>query len=318
MKALKVAVVVAIAFSCSKDKDPNTVDSEFQPYVDSFNKEAISRNIDVDEGGLIVGFVDQSEIPNYCGQGTFNPPHVKISETPTCWSSATDINKEILFFHEMGHAVLRRVHINDTLPNGDYKSMMFDGNQFNLYGAQDEQRRNYYLDELFNPGTPAPAWAAKKTNAQSYYSTAFDNNSLGNWFFENNGANITGTVEDGTVKLSGGSNPSEGFAYWAISFNPDSDIPIGSRVVLKVKIRIDAVTGPGVYIALRGNTDQPTVFFQTTQNKITINGTADFKEYSIAQPYFPSAIKSLQIYLILDGKASGSVQFDDVELLILQ
>jgi hypothetical protein len=315
MKILRVAVVVAAAFSCSRDKDPSIIDSAFQPYVDSFNREASSRNVNPNEAGLIVEFVDQSEISEYCGYGTVNPPHVKISRTGTCWTEVTNINKEILLFHEMGHAVLGRAHNNDTLPNGDFKSMMFAGNQFRLYDSHDEQRRKYYLDELFNPLTPAPAWATKKTNAQVYYSSSFDNNSQGNWVFANVDANITGTVVDGSLKLSG-MKTDKGFAYWALSFDP-GNIPVASRLILKVKVKTDGVDGPGVYLALRGDSDQPTAFFQSTQNKIDIGGTTDFNAYSVVQSYFPASIKSVQIYLILDGKSSGSVQFDDLQLVVV-
>jgi len=316
MKILKVAVVVAVAFSCSKDKDPNTIGSAFQPYVDSFNSEASSRNANPNEAGLIAEFVDQSDIGNYCGYGTANPPHVKISRTGTCWTQATDINKEILFFHEMGHAVLGRAHQNDTLPNGNFKSMMFDGNQFGLYDSHDEQRRKYYLDELFNSLTPAPAWATKKTNAQVYYSSSFDDNSQGDWVFENIDANITGTVVDGSLKLSG-IKTDKGFAYWTLSIDPGNDIHVGSRLVLKVKVKTDGVDGPGVFFALRGDSDQPAAFFQTTQSKIEIGGTKDFNAYSVVQPYFPTSIESVRIFLILDGHSSGSVQFDDLQLLVV-
>jgi hypothetical protein len=307
-KILNIAIVVAVAFSCSKDKDPNTIEAEFQPFVDSFNREAASRNRTVNEAGLIVGFVDQSEIQNYCGYGTFDPPHVKISTNANCWSQKTDTDKEILFFHEMGHAVLRRVHINDTLPNGDYKSMMFDGNQFNLYNGNDEQRRKYYLDELFNPGSAAPAWATKKTNPSGFYSTSFDNNTQGDWVFQNNGANIGQAIVDGSLKLQGVKTTS-GFSYWAIFIQPGDQIPVGSRLVLKAKIKTEGVDEPGAYIALRGDSDQPAVFFQTTQNKNPASGTNDFTSYSIAQPYFPS--------LLMDGKSGGTVWFDDIELIVV-
>lgn len=167
-------------------------------------------------------------------------------------------------------------------------------------------------------GHPLHPWAAKKTNAQSYYSNTFDNNSQGDWLFENNGANITGTVEGGSLKLVGGAKANSGFAYWAIVFQPQEEIPIGSRLVLRVKVKTEAVDGPGVYVVLRGDTDQPSAFFQSTQNKITINGSVDFTGHTVAQPYYPAAIKTLQVYFILDGKSSGTVEFDDVELVVLQ
>ncbi|MEI9917395.1 MAG: hypothetical protein WDO14_01165 [Bacteroidota bacterium] len=40
-------------------------------------------------------------------------------------------------FHELGHAMLGRVHTNEMLPDClHYKSMMLDGNQFVVYESQ--------------------------------------------------------------------------------------------------------------------------------------------------------------------------------------
>jgi hypothetical protein len=35
------------------------------------------------------------------------------------------VSKEILMFHELGHAILRRSHDQSVLPNGDYASIMY-------------------------------------------------------------------------------------------------------------------------------------------------------------------------------------------------
>ena len=75
---------------------------------------------------------------------------------------------EVLIFHELGHCVLGRLHQNDYLPNGDPKSLMIQNELdqyacvYDLSGDNDCNnlfKREYYLDELFDPTTPTPDWA---------------------------------------------------------------------------------------------------------------------------------------------------------------
>src|ERR1035437_9451238 len=78
--------------------------------------------------------------------------------------------KEDLIFHELGHGLLKRDHLNLTLENGDWKSIMCGGDKvgtrswnINYKGI----RRNYYIDELFDENTPAPDFSSNMFLADS-------------------------------------------------------------------------------------------------------------------------------------------------------
>lgn len=97
-----------------------------------------------------------------CGYGGHVPareePSIQIATNRGCWDR-TDWDREILVFHELGHALLARGHKDDLLPNGLRASVMYGGNVFGLYSELRSEHRQYYVDELFNPTTALPDWA---------------------------------------------------------------------------------------------------------------------------------------------------------------
>ncbi len=72
-------------------------------------------------------------------------------------------SREILVFHELGHAILKIPnHRDSNLPNGAFKSIMFGTSGWSVNSAfyiNDLTKREYYLDELFDETTPVPDWA---------------------------------------------------------------------------------------------------------------------------------------------------------------
>jgi len=67
----------------------------------------------------------------------------------------------VLVFHELGHAILlRESHRNDRFQSSDYASIMVSESWLlDDFYIQDLTKRAYYIDELFDPATPAPDWA---------------------------------------------------------------------------------------------------------------------------------------------------------------
>jgi hypothetical protein len=316
-----VFLFLTFFFSCSKDEmDPLAeVAPEFRPYLQRFKAEAASRNAHPDYSQLKAEFVEPGSIGGSCGYGDVNPPHVRIVNSDGCWNKITDINKEILFFHELGHSILMRSHNNDTLPNGDFKSMMFGGNQFNLYAESTPERRTYYLDELFSPfSVPVPDWAKAKVNPTPILSDTISAANL--WIHNNASSGNQGMIDHANYASPSHSlaitSPvaSSGFSYWTRTI-PPSQIPVGSRLVLKVKVKLLNVTGPGVYIAFRGDVGTNSGFFVTTEGNVPITGTQGFKEYSVSLMYFPRNISNIFIFLLLDGQSTGTAYFDDVRVV---
>jgi hypothetical protein len=147
------------------------VPSVFEPFVVSFIEEASLRGHTYEINNLIIRY-DATLVPPVCGncnQATVRNDVQKIisvNSRLTCWTNDQEL--EALIFHELGHCFLGRQHLTDTLPNGDPKSIMAPDNNF-LYSPCEYVidnspcnklfKRDYYVDELFDPATPVPDWA---------------------------------------------------------------------------------------------------------------------------------------------------------------
>ena len=65
------------------------------------------------------------------------------------WRRASEMEKEFLVFHELGHCYLGRSHLDEVAQNGNCQSMMNSG-MGNCRINYNSQTRNEYLDELFS------------------------------------------------------------------------------------------------------------------------------------------------------------------------
>jgi hypothetical protein len=151
-----------LVLSCKDDHEYN-VPEDFAVYVKRFENEAAKRNkyFDLQNEGLIIEFADLDK--NRAGLCHYEKP-IRIEIDRTYWkaldgSAGADLMRENLLFHELGHGILNRKHLNTWLDNGDWKSIMCGGDavdnrpwNINYRGF----RRKYYIDELFNESTLAP------------------------------------------------------------------------------------------------------------------------------------------------------------------
>lgn len=97
---------------------------------------------------------------------------------------------------------------------------------------------------------------------------------------------------------------------------PTTNIRVGAKLTLKVKIKTLNVVGQGISIAIRGDKigTKQSVFFKTTQGITTITGNQDFKEYSVSLESYTGDANQIFIFLVFLSKTTGSVYFDDVSL----
>jgi hypothetical protein len=315
-----ISALIFIFNGCKQNSDPAPTPAEIQDdfkiYVDRFITEGSLRGKKVDLSGYKVSYGDT--LKYYCGYSSYDKKQVIIKSD--CWKNVSDLDKEILMFHELGHAYLGRIHNNVLLDNGDYKTMMFNGNQFGLYSENTPEKRKYYLDELFNSSTISPTWATQKNKPIIIFQDSISAKS-NNWQYINtlNSTQI-GELNSSIYSSAGNSlsiratisSPST-FSFWVRSFVPQG-IKQTSKLTLTVKIKLDKVTEGGVAIALRGNDDTKTTFFNSTQGSKKIIGTTGFVEYSVDVPYYIDVTKKVYAFLIMDGQATGTVYFDDITL----
>ena len=152
--------------SCSKSHDYK-VDSAFSDYLQRFENEAATRGhvFNPSKDGLIIEFGDLTD--SAAGLTHYETP-VRIQIDRTYWNAISktagaDMMKEDLLFHELGHALLGRKHLNTTLENGDWKSIMCGGDKVNNRSWNINyrgERRKYYLDELFDESTKSPDFSS--------------------------------------------------------------------------------------------------------------------------------------------------------------
>ena len=203
VRLLVFCSVALFFFSCRKKDEPRSVDPALEPYLNLFLKEGEKRGKTIDikrDGGIILEFANLT--PPTIGLCYRTLP-VRVQIDRTYWkdteSSANKENlREDVVFHELGHGFLGRGHRNDSLPNNEWTSMMcgepeVNGRNWavNFHGY----RKNYYLDELFNMGTPVPDWSKPAT---------FDGNKGYLWDSEDYSFSSSSTEIDRTLTIKKG------------------------------------------------------------------------------------------------------------------
>ena len=147
-----------------------SVPEAVEPFMKTFREEAQKRGSSVSTANLIIEF-GTPQGQDVCGQCTLETgktPRILLNNNSFCWQQANEQERECLLFHELGHCLLKRLHKTDKFPDGAFTSLMNPDNvdvyatcRYPIGGEECDKRprRNYYIDELFDPATPTPAWA---------------------------------------------------------------------------------------------------------------------------------------------------------------
>jgi hypothetical protein len=105
---------------------PGVVATDFQPYVNQFQADALANNVSVTvltgiafgDTSQVVGDSVESQVVGFCDYGL---NQITIQEA--YWNSASTLEKKLLIYHELGHCVLQRAHLN-TMENYSYCNEM--------------------------------------------------------------------------------------------------------------------------------------------------------------------------------------------------
>ncbi|MBP6230835.1 MAG: hypothetical protein KA397_04170 [Paludibacteraceae bacterium] len=141
------------------------VPADFAPYVDKFKADAKRYGHNFDNKGLIVRFANLDN--NIAGLAYYKRNPVLIEIDADYWSTAGKAKnahdiKEDLIFHELGHGLLKRMHNNTVLQNGDWKTMMCGDELPNDRSSNINYRgfrKEYYIEELFTNMNEVPEWS---------------------------------------------------------------------------------------------------------------------------------------------------------------
>jgi len=147
------ATMVLSAVSCNKeDEVVYFVDGSLSEYFDRFVAEGVLRGVPVDFGAEPVnGYIRVITAPNVIGQCAHQEgePNTVIVDK-YYWDNADDLEREFLVFHELGHCVLGRDHLDDADAQGNCISMMTSGTGLCRI-RYTQVNRESMLDELFHP-----------------------------------------------------------------------------------------------------------------------------------------------------------------------
>lgn len=160
--------IAALFLSCQENTRQDIgattyeVDPVFEPYVQEFIQEGAKRGQDIDfsDTGLKVEFSDQA-LEDAAGFCYLNRHHIVIDKSR--WFSFSESFRSYLLFHELGHCELDQLHRNDKFENNIWKSIMrgspFSGLERRIPVPYYGFRKEYYIDELFDPSIPEPDWS---------------------------------------------------------------------------------------------------------------------------------------------------------------
>lgn len=150
-----IFLLVSLTTACDSGKEnftvvENYIDPELQEYFDSFKAEAAKYDIKVDYEALRVdGYIRNINERGVAGQcQTFEDGLNAVIISPNYWNRIEGLQREFLVYHELGHCILDRVHIDDANPDGTCKSMMHSGNDQCVLNYS-RRTKDEFLKELF-------------------------------------------------------------------------------------------------------------------------------------------------------------------------
>lgn len=124
-------VLGVIVSSCTKKVDGVPIDEELIPYYESFKAEAALRGVVFDNSvAQIEGYIQNipdSGVLGACKRNAENEDNPQIFLDKPYWRSATNLEREYVMFHELGHCFLNLSHDNAQDDKGDCLSIMASG-----------------------------------------------------------------------------------------------------------------------------------------------------------------------------------------------
>jgi hypothetical protein len=329
-----------ISCETTEDPTPSPEQEDFpdlQIFLDRFEDEAKLRGFNIDLSGMDVAYVDEIRISQnevYCGIGYIRHPQtgkrtVLISKSASCdWANKTDLQRENLFFHEMGHAFLNLQHDNALKCNGKPLSMMtIEFDNFTIYKENEPELRKYYLDELFD--RLAANEQCINFGQDFQQDPVFFKNDLDDplWRFSN---------DNGKYQISRGKHENSGIPYLGIASDGNGEntgyiykqlempnIPEGATVILRTKVNAENLQGPGVAIAMRvydtiigstGATTNESNLLTTEPNPV--NGELKDHILELRLPNFTRRTIIMIPFAVMMPGTTGEAFFDDFEILV--
>lgn len=150
---LFLCLLIVLGSSCANKVDGVRMDEELVPYFEIFEEEAALRGIVFDNEveqieGYLQNIADNGVI-GACRRNDGDRVNRSVFFDKPYWETATQLEKEYVVFHELGHCFLKLDHDDSENEKGECISIMASG----VGGCRDnfnELTRDDLLDELFS------------------------------------------------------------------------------------------------------------------------------------------------------------------------
>jgi hypothetical protein len=324
-------------FSCTENNEiPPLPDLDI--YLQRFEQEAMLRGYDFDLSQVEAVYVDEisSVSKSYCGYSYFDYNgtglrRVEISTSRDCgWAYRSDIERENLFFHELGHAFFNRWHDESQLCDGSPLSIMASiPSNFEIYREGEDDKRTYYISELIDKMESLDQCIDYKqgwVNDSVFYEYTIEDES---WSFNSGEGNFIGyeSLEDVPkgasidIESVAGSTTNKHGSYvkWISTLN----IPECAEVTFKVAMNSDKLTGTGAAIAItashsavekEGANIERLLSLSTLDHPITGKLNSHVVELTI--PCYSRKTGMMGIFLYLMSGTEGKVSFNNIQLVV--
>ncbi len=125
------------------------VDERLWTYFEDFENEAALRGIDLDLIDLeITGAIENITEDGVAGTCQYGAHLTHVTVDLPFWNRSSNLIREMVVFHELGHCALGRGHTETENANGVCLSVMNSGTT-NCRLLYNQANRTFYLDELF-------------------------------------------------------------------------------------------------------------------------------------------------------------------------
>ena len=155
LSGLMLSIVITFS-SCDPDfeivfAEEEPLDSNLELYYDRFVYEAYQRGLDVEyTTSQVEGRIADITEENVIGTCSWTQNHShNITIDQNYWRTANDLQREFVVFHELGHCVLGKDHVDGEDANGQCISIMTSGTG-DCRVVYSPNNRNRLLDELFS------------------------------------------------------------------------------------------------------------------------------------------------------------------------
>lgn len=132
-----ILLLIILLTGCGTHISVNN-DPTFNKYYDTFLEEGLKRGVNLYSIPRVSIYFSETLSDNFAGYCSWGEGYRFISINKKYWDGYSEIDREYLIFHELGHCVLGKDHDDGGVMSNDY----FDWINY-------ANNRHHYLDLLF-------------------------------------------------------------------------------------------------------------------------------------------------------------------------